>query len=130
MELSNAQLKKILNIGVVICILFILIWEIFYNDKESFYKKNFDNILNENFSGNVIEKYYDKENHNSPTIVLNNSKISVVGNFWSEILVGDSIDKKKGEYTITVYKKVDTLILDYKTIIEEIKKDKKLKPYN
>lgn len=127
MELSNSQLKKILQIVVILFILIICIWEIFYNDKKSFYDKSFENILNENYTGYVIEKYYDKQNHNSPTIVLNHTKIAVFGDFWGEILVGDSIDKKKGEYSITVYKKNDTLILDNKKIIEEIKKDKNLK---
>jgi hypothetical protein len=47
-------------------------------------KKGFDMVLNtiksDFYEGVVIDKYYDKENHNNPTLVLSsNRKITVYG---------------------------------------------------
>ena len=80
------------------------------------------NIREENYQGFVIDKNYDKNNHNSPMIYLSdNTKIAVFGKFWSEIKIGDSIEKKKGETIITVYRNNMKFTLDNKDIINGLK---------
>jgi hypothetical protein len=51
----------------------------------------------------------------------NITKIVVMGEFWSEIRIGDSLVKKKGETIITVYRNNVKFILDNKVIISSLK---------
>lgn len=122
-ELSTKQLKAILTFVTIIFMIFFAYNFLFLDNKENLLEGSLKNIQEENFQGFVINKNYDKENHNSPMIYLKNeTKIAVFGEFWSQIEIGDSIVKKKGETTITVYRNNKKFTLDNKEIIDGLKK--------
>lgn len=121
-EISIKQLKCVLSIGSIILALFLLYKFVFMSSREQLLDGSLRNIREENFQGFVIDKNYDKNNHNSPMIYLSdNTKIAVFGKFWSEIKIGDSIEKKKGETIITVYRNNMKFTLDNKDIINGLK---------
>jgi hypothetical protein len=103
---------------------FFLIYKfIIVSSREKLLDVSLENIREENFQGFVIDKNYDKNNHNSPMIYLRNkTKIAVFGEFWSEIKIGDSLEKKKGETIITVYRNNVKFTLDNKDIINSLKR--------
>jgi hypothetical protein len=51
----------------------------------------------------------------------NKTKIAVFGEFWSQIKIGDSLVKKKGETIITVYRNNVKFTLDNKDVINGLK---------
>lgn len=56
-------------------------------------------------------------------IYLNNcTKVSIFGEFWSKIRIGDSLEKKRGETIITVYRNNEKFTLDNKEILDKFKK--------
>ena len=93
------------------------------SSREQLLDDSLKNIREENFQEFVIDKNYDKNNHNSPMIYLRDkTKIAVFGEFWSQIKIGDSLEKKKGETIITVYRNNVKFILDNKDVINDLKK--------
>ena len=97
-EISIKQLKVILSIGTIILAFFLVYKFVVISSREQLLDDSLRNIREENFQGFVIDKNYDKNNHNSPMIYLRNkTKIAVFGEFWSQIKIGDSLEKKKGE---------------------------------
>lgn len=71
----------------------------------------------------MIDKGFEKFNHNAAMIYLNNkTKFSVFGEFWAKIKIGDSIVKKRGETIITIYRNNEIIILDNKEILESWRK--------
>lgn len=122
-EISIKQLKVILKIGTIILAFFLIYKFVVISSREQLLDCSLKNISQENFHGFVIDKNYDKNNHNSPMIYLRNkTKIVVMGEFWSEIRIGDSLVKKKGETIITVYRNNVKFILDNKDIINSLNK--------
>ena len=122
-EISIKQLKVILSIGTIILAFFLVYKFVVISSREQLLDDSLRNIREENFQGFVIDKNYDKNNHNSPMIYLRNkTKIAVFGEFWSQIKVGDSIEKKKGETIISVYRDDVKFTLDNKDVINDLKK--------
>lgn len=122
-EMSIKQLKVVLNIGIIMLAFFLVYKFVVISSREQLLDDSLKNIREENFQGFVIDKNYDKNNHNSPMIYLRNkTKIAVFGEFWSQIKIGDSVEKKKGETIITVYRNNMKFTLDNKDIINSLKK--------
>lgn len=122
-EISIKQLKVILSVGTISLAIFLVYKFVFMSSREQLLDGSLRNIREDNFQGFVIDKNYDKNNHNSPMIYLRNkTKIAVFGEFWSQIKIGDSLEKKKGETIITVYRNNLKFILDNKAIIDSFKK--------
>ena len=120
-EISIKQLKVILSIGTIILAFFLVYKFVFMSSREQLLDGSLRKIREENFQGFVIDKNYDKNNHNSPMIYLRNkTKIAVFGEFWSQIKIGDSQEKKKGETIITVYRNNMKFTLDNKDIINSL----------
>jgi hypothetical protein len=121
-EMSIKQLKVILSVGTIMVAFFLIYKFIIVGSREQLLDVSLRNIREENFHGFVIDKNYDKNNHNSPMIYLSNkTKIAVFGEFWSEIKIGDSLEKKKGETIISVYRNNVKFTLDNKDIINSLK---------
>lgn len=124
-ELNIKQLKTIASFLVGIFIAVIIIWEIFYNTDDKFYDNLLNSIRNQEYIGTVTKKYYDKENHNTPTLILKNGdKIYIYGIIWGKIIIGDSIVKNKNETVLSVFRNEKKLIFDNKKIIDDIRKSK------
>jgi hypothetical protein len=122
-EISIKQLKVILSIGTIMLVIFLVYKFVVTSSGEQLLDVSLKNIRQENFQGFVIDKNYDKNNHNSPMIYLRNkTKIAVLGEFWSQIKIGDSLEKKKGETIITVYRNNLKFTLDNKDIVNSLKK--------
>ena len=122
-EISIKQLKVVLNIGTIMLAFFLVYKFVDISSREQLLDDSLKNIREENFQGFVIDKNYDKNNHNSPMIYLRNkTKIAVFGEFWSQIKIGDSLEKKKGETIITVYRNDVKFTLDNKDIINSLKR--------
>jgi len=122
-EISIKQLKVFLSIGTIMLAFFLVYKFVVISSREQLLYDSLKNIREENFQGFVIDKNYDKNNHNSPMIYLRDkTKIAVFGEFWSQIKIGDSLEKKKGETIITVYRNNVKFILDNKDVINDLKK--------
>ena len=122
-EISIKQLKVVLNIGTIMLAFFLVYKFVDISSREQLLDDSLKNIREENFQGFVIDKNYDKNNHNSPMIYLRNkTKIAVFGEFWSQIKIGDSLEKKKGETIITLYRNDVKFTLDNKDIINSLKR--------
>ena len=90
-------------------------------------KKGFDKVVEtiekDEYYGSVSSKYIDKENHNEPTIILSiGKKISLYGQQYDKIDIGDSLSKKLNTAVIEVYKKDTVITIDQKAYIEYLKK--------
>jgi len=123
LELSNKQLKNILNISISLFAVFIFVKSFIMDTNRSKYERSLKNIREQSFEGIVIDKGFEKFNHNASMIYLsNNRKFAVFGQFWAEIKIGDSLVKKKGETIITVYRNKEKLVLDNKDVMNSWKK--------
>ncbi|MBN8643481.1 MAG: hypothetical protein J0L86_16840 [Flavobacteriales bacterium] len=90
------------------------------------YKKGFDLVLKtiklDSYEGIVIDKYYDKKNHNNPTLILStNRSITLYGEQYSQINLNDSLSKKKNSTKLYVFKKDRIIVIDLKEYIETLK---------
>jgi hypothetical protein len=122
-EMSTKQLKAVFSIGAIMLAIYLIYKFVVISSEEQLLDGSLRNIREENFQGFVIDKNYDKNNHNSPMIYLRNkTKIAVFGEFWSQIKIGDSLEKKKGETIITVYRNNMKFTLDNKDIINTLNK--------
>lgn len=87
-ELSIKQLKVILSIGTIMLAIFLVYKFVVISSGEQLLDVSLKNIRQENFQGFVVDKNYDRNNHNSPMIYLRNkTKIAVFGEFWSQIKI-------------------------------------------
>lgn len=77
-------------------------------------------VLNEEYSGTITTKDYDKTNHNSPVIFLknDNQKIYVFSEIWIKIMIGDSVVKKKNNTYLSVFRNGKNFTLDNIPIID------------
>ena len=72
----------------------------------------------ESYSGNIVKKFVDKEQHGYRTIVVddNNTERSILleyekGGLYSFLNVGDSINKKEGDLSVSISREnIDTII--------------------
>lgn len=117
---NNSIIYKVLGVGII----FFGLYYLLTIDQ----KKGFDLVLNtiksDYYEGVVIDKYYDKENHNNPTLVLSSNKsITLYGEQYSLININDSISKKKNSTLLYVFKKDGIIKIDLKEYIESLKKD-------
>jgi len=123
LELSDKQWKNILNVVTIVFAIFLFIMAFFIDTDKKRFEESIKNIEEENFQGYVIDKGFEKFNHNaSMTYLSNNRKFAVFGQFWAEIKIGDSLVKKKGETIITVYRNKEKLVLDNKDVMNSWKK--------
>ena len=92
---------------------------------------------NKHFSGIIIKKEIQRDNHSMTVVYINSKPIGVYPSFYESIDVGDSIIKQKGDFIVKLYKKngiflefdYDSLIkksfpLQYKAYFKEIEKNK------
>lgn len=71
-----------------------------------------DNFLNQQISGRIINKYMDSNNRATEYIdVASQYQIYLDLSIHEKIFVGDSINKKSGEYKYTVYR--DSQIFEF-----------------
>lgn len=129
LELNTKQLEGMTFFIVCFFIVGVILWDEFYRTDNRFYNNLLDSIKKEEYSGIVIDKYSDKENHNDPTLLLKSGeKVSVYGIIWGEINLGDSIVKNKGETTLKIYcRGGKTIVFDNNDIISNIRKSKEKK---
>lgn len=122
-EVSNKQSKIILNIGIIIFAIFLFVRSFIIDTDRKRYDDGLKNIQEENFQGYVVDKGFEKFNHNASMIYLSNkTKFAVFGEFWPQIKIGDSVVKKRGETVITVYRNNEKIILDNKEILKSWRK--------
>ncbi|WP_091492006.1 hypothetical protein [Flavobacterium phragmitis] len=122
-EFSNIQVKKALNIGVGIFAVFLFIKTFLIDTDKKRIDNSLKNIKEESFDGLVIDKGFDKFNHNASVIYFKDkTKVALFGQFWAQINIGDSLIKKKGETIITVYRNKEKFILDNKEIMDSWRK--------
>ena len=77
-----------------------------------FEKNRRKEVIEENFNGKVLEKKVDYENHGDVSLKLSDSKI--IGWYYPkqkiDVLVGDSLAKKKGSIYMQLYRKKSKVI--------------------
>ncbi|MFB9843324.1 hypothetical protein [Mucilaginibacter ginsenosidivorans] len=75
------------------------------------------------FHGMVDSIYYDKENHNTETLILSDGYIYELYPDWStSVAIGDSLSKNVGSLKVMVYKgNVHVSTLDYRELVKNIK---------
>lgn len=121
-EVTNEQWKIILNIGITIFAVFLFVKSFIMDTDRSKYENSLKNIQEQSFEGIVIDKGFEKINHNAAMIYLSNEiKFSSFGQFWPKINIGDSVVKKKGETFITVYRNKEKFTLENKDVLEYMK---------
>lgn len=121
---NNNIIYKVLGLGVILFGLYYLL--------NIDHKKGFDLVINtiksDSYEGVVIEKYYDKANHNTPTLVLSSNRIiTLYGEQYSQINLNDSVSKKNKSTTLYVFKKDKKIEIDLKAYIENLKKNSDIK---
>jgi|GEM_PF-2446883 len=75
------------------------------------------------FHGRVDSIYFDKQNHNTETLVLSDGYFYGLYSEWSSlVVVGDSLAKDAGSLKVMVYKKDKKVnVLDYKQLVKDWK---------
>jgi hypothetical protein len=120
--MKNTNLYKGISI-VLIIIFFAFILNINQNDS---WDKVIKVIEKDEYHGIITDKFIDKENHNDPTIILSSGKkISLYGQQWDKMKIGDSLSKKLNTTTIEVFKKDKVIQIDLRAYIEHLKKKMK-----
>ena len=95
-----------------------IIWISRTNDKES-WKKVSKTIADNGFSGIVLQKYIDDENHNDPIAILSSKQKINLWSFYDKVEVGDSLSKPKGTMVMEVYRNGKVQSLDFNIEIEK-----------
>ena len=117
MKFENLKYLNWITAIFLVCIFF---WIINTDQNESF-EKTIKVIENDEYSAKVIKMFYDKKNHNTPTIVLSNEKtISLYGQQYALVEIGDSLSKKKNTGILEVFKKDTVLKIDQRKYIESL----------
>ena len=118
--------SKLINGMIFILMLGIFFWVINIDENESF-EKLIRVIEKGEYHGIVTKRFIDNENHNTPTIVLTNQKrITLYGQQYDEINIGDSLSKKTNTSVLEVFKKDTVIKIDQRKYIETLKpKNKK-----
>lgn len=119
----QANKKIILNVAIILFAVFLFIRSFFIETDQKIFEGGLKNIQEEQFQGVVIDKKFEKFNHNASMIYLNNNtKVAIFGEFWTKVNIGDSVVKKKGETFWTVYRNNQKFTLENKDILDKFKK--------
>lgn len=119
----QANKKIILNVVIILFAVFLFIRSFFIETDQKIFEGGLKNIQDEQFHGVVIDKKFEKFNHNASMIYLNNNtKVAIFGEFWTKVNIGDSVVKKKGETFWTVYRNNQKFTLENKDILDKFKK--------
>lgn len=86
----------ILVLGIVVLLL---------RESISSFERMYIRKKNKHFSGIIIKKEIQRDNHSMTVVYINSKPIGVYPSFYESIDVGDSIIKKKGDFRIKLYKK-------------------------
>ena len=112
---------KILFTAIALIIVIMLV-NIFGPNYDEVKNQAYKSLKFDLYDGIIVGKYFDKENHNYPTIKINTTKgIQVVrlpldkSGLFEFVEIKDSISKDYGSYNVEVYrnKEVYNFILDY-----------------
>ena len=119
--MENTNVYKGISI-VLLVLIFIFIMK--SNDNNGW-----DNVIKvieqDQYYGKVDKKFIDTQNHNTPIIrLLPEKEISLYGQQWELIDVGDSISKKLNTTVIEEFKKDKVITIDQKAYIETLKNSK------
>lgn len=106
---------------IAVLVFMIFIW-IANRDNVPGFDKMTELKKRDQYYGIVSEKFIDKENHNTPVIKLSNGKkISLYGQQYDLISIGDSLSKKVNTAKIQVYKSDTIIEIDQEAYIEYLK---------
>jgi|TARA_B110000902_G_scaffold264099_1_gene344691 hypothetical protein len=99
-------IKYMKKIGFLIFIfILVIIIRGFCTSNQDKYNRNLSFLKKEDYSGVVIKKYIEKENHNRSFFILNdNSKISINKDAYEILQLGDSILKEKNKLFIMIFR--------------------------
>lgn len=87
-EFSNIQVKKALNIGVGICAVFLFIKTFLIDTDKKRIENSLKNIKEESFDGLVIDKGFDKFNHNASVIYFKDeTKVALLVSFGHKLIL-------------------------------------------
>lgn len=112
--MANKTLKQIITVCTFIAICVMLIFMLKIDNKTAFRERVILNIKKQEYAGIVDSRYIDKENHNSPILVLSNKKkVAIYGQLYSQIEIGYSIVKRKDRTKVIVLRKDMKIVLDY-----------------
>lgn len=118
------EFAKYFRIAALICFVVGFIYIVNIDSNKGF-DKVIETIEKDEYFGHVSNKYIDKKNHNEPMILLSTGKkISLYGQQYDKIDVGDSLSKKMNTTVIEVYKKDRVITINQKDYIEMLKKRK------
>ncbi|MGV8946262.1 MAG: hypothetical protein ACOH1N_07525 [Lutibacter sp.] len=112
----------ILFIFIIITISYLTYWGIKHiPSQDELCKQGVEFYKTKNFTGVVIKKYIDEENHSHKTIIvkenMNEKSIFLdadIGGIYEYISIGDSISKNKGELFVLINRKKNDTIIDFK----------------
>lgn len=123
LEILKKNKKIILNFTIALFALLLFIKSFFIETDQKRFEGGLKNIKEQQFQGIIIDKKFEKFNHNASMIYLNNNtKVAIFGQFWSKVSIGDSVVKKKGETIWTIYRNNQKFTLDNKDILDKFKK--------
>ncbi|WP_029209516.1 hypothetical protein [Aquimarina agarilytica] len=96
LDLFSKSILFILVLGIVGLLIF---------DSRNWFEEMYVEKQNESYSGIIIKKEIQKENHSIRAFYIDNKAISINSDFYKLMDIGDSIFKKKGDLTVNLYKK-------------------------
>ena len=101
-EILNKKDKLI--IGSMLAFIFCLV--LLLNYLGYFENSKRDEVLNEEFSVTIVEKFRDKSNHNQPIVTLSNGNqiVNYFPNQNIELNIRDSLIKQKNSTNMQVYR--------------------------
>lgn len=115
-DLVAEKHQRYWNIGIGVFIIFIFSFVLYR--QSTIEKDRYSDILNTSYSGKIKSKNFYKEgNHIRLMNVLlqNDSLIMVCESCYQNIEINDSIVKNRGSFDFTIYKPLDTIVVDIKT---------------
>jgi len=120
----DKKAKRILYIFMIIIMgtaIALVCWNILKSPSRNQFILN--NASAMSFHGNVDSIYFDRQNHNTETLVLSDGYLYGIDPAWSTfIAVGDSLAKDTGTVRVLVYKDGKQVhVLDYKELIKHFK---------
>lgn len=85
----------------------------YYSNEAKMSKDAYINMFGEKFSGSLVKKYLDKQNHMNQTFKLKDSGIIYVYPIiWENTEIGDSLVKKANSRFVKIIKKDTTIMID------------------
>ena len=96
---SNKWILRFLISGFILII-------VIFGVAGGFDKQSYNNILKMEYNGIVIEKFYDKPNHNTPTLKLDSGyKFGISDKHYNIVQLSDSLYKNKNSVYAYVVRK-------------------------